>query len=304
MELEAGSLFTDDHDFRRVPTFAPKAADQALFDTPRAAGTLDPAPLAQGLRLLKHVIRKPEHSREPKSWSRAYVHDGMVFGFRDGVLGVLQAPGLAGLEATVPVADIAAVVNMVRRMDGNCTGHFVTERHSLLTDEYSWLAMQTAADAPFRETTGMAYLLQREPSDEIVVPYRALLSEIDRCMAATKGVSGGHLVRLRVKDVGTWASLILRTTDQSKRHHGFAKLKCDRRCKLSGSVVAKDIDMHVNVKLMRALVSYFGDTFETTNTILDVLPPSAVLPRPVLRMRYEIEGKRGYVVQAFPVGTP
>ena len=178
-------------DYRRVPTFVPKVADQPLFGTPKAVGVLDPLPLAQGLRMLKHVIRKPEHSREFKSWSRAYVRDGMVFGYRDGVLGVVQAPGLAGLEATVPVEDIAAVVSMVSRMDGSCTGHFITERHSILTDECSWLALQTASDAPFRETSVLAYFLRHEPSDEIVVSYDALVDEIDRCMAVQRVCPAG-----------------------------------------------------------------------------------------------------------------
>ena len=292
------------HDYRRVPTFVPNRADQPLISTPKPVRVLDPASLAQGLSLLKHVIRKPEDRNEPASWSRAYVRDGMVFGHRDGVLGVVQSASLAGLETMVHIASISAVSTMVRRMDGNTTGHFVTERHTLLTDEQSWLALETAADVPFEQPTILEYLLRRVPTDEILVPFNELLSEIDRCVAATKGEPGARLVRLRVKNVGPWARLVLRSTDQPQLHHGFAKLECYRTRKLNTAGPAKDIDMHIKVKPLRDLVSYFGNTFEISNIVLDALPALPAFPRPVLRLRYEAEGSGGCTATVFLIGTP
>jgi hypothetical protein len=63
---------------RRVPAGVPNHLTQPILSTPIPVGMLDPMPLAQGLSLLEHVVSTREGPREPGSWSRAYVRDGMV----------------------------------------------------------------------------------------------------------------------------------------------------------------------------------------------------------------------------------
>jgi hypothetical protein len=293
-------------DLRRVPTGVPSQSAQPLLGAPKPVGMFDPLPLVQGLRLLEHVASKRKHWREPGSWSRVYVRDGMVFSFRDTVLGVVQAAGLAGLEAMVHVADLAPVTAIVGRLDGSRTGLFTTEYHSLLTDEGTWVGLWTKADVPFQQSAIMNYLLHHKPSDEIVVCRSDMLPALDRLLAATKGEPGAEWVRLRVKGLGASARLVLQAADRPKRHRGFDELECRRTSKLDAGARAKIVDMQVKLEALRDLVEYFCSAFEFTNVVLDVLPPTAVFPRPVLRLRHEVE-KGGYTkgrdtIQAFLIG--
>ena len=265
---------------RRGPVGVPNPLTQPSLGRPKPVGMLDPLPLAQGLRLLEHVVSKRARPRDPGSWSRAYVRDGMVFGCRDMVLAVLQAPGLAGLEAMVHAANLGPVSAMVSRLDGSCTGHFVTEYHSLLTDERTWVGLLTKPDIPFRQPTLLEYLLHREPSDVVVVPCSCLSADLDSLLEFIKGEPGAGQVRLRVKGVGTFARLVLQVADRPNRHRGFVPLECYLR-KLAAGARATDIDMRVNIEPLRRLVGYFCATFEYANVGLDVLPPSAAFPSSV-----------------------
>ena len=290
---------------RRGPVGLPNQQTQPLLGTPKPVGMLDPLPLAQGLRLLDRVVSKRQGPRDFGSRSRVYVRDGMVFGYRDMVLGVLHAPGLAGLEAMVHAANLGSVGAMLSRLDGSRTGHFVTEFHSLLTDESTWVGLLTKPDIAFHDSDLLAYLLQREPTDTVVVPCSDLLADLDSLLEFIKGEPGAGLVRMRVKDVGIFARMALQVADRPNRHRGLVlPLKCYRECKLNPRIRAKDIDMRVNLKALLGLVDYFFKTFSIVNVVLDVLPSSAALPRPVLRLRHEVEGKGGYTIQAFLIGTP
>jgi hypothetical protein len=293
--------------YRRAPTFLPCPEVEPLSGTPKPMGVLNPVPLAEGLLLLKHVICKPGRCEDQPFWSRAYVRDGMVFGYCDGVVGVVQAAGLAGLEAMIHVADLGAVHDMVHQLNDSCTGHFVTQNHSLLTDKTIWLGLHTKPDQPFGVSDGLAHLLRCEPSDEILIPYNYFYPELERCVAATKGEPGAGLVRLQVKGMAPDARLTLRATDRPKLHRGFGELQCGRVAKLDAGWRTRVIDMHVKGKELLDLIRYFHKRFKPTNVGLEVLPSSAAFPYPVLRLREEVQGSHGqtiYTVQAFLVGTP
>jgi hypothetical protein len=149
-------------------------------------------------------------------------------------------------------------------------------------------------------------LLRREPSDSVLVAGRTLIDDLDSLVELIKGEPGGGLVRLRVKGVGTSAGLVLQAADQPNRHRGLVPLDCNRKWKPGSSVHAKDIDMRVNLKALHDLTitKYFNKTLSISNIVLDVLPSSIAFPWPVLRLRHEVEGKGGYTVRVFLIGTP
>jgi hypothetical protein len=201
-------------------------------------------------------------------------------------------------------ANLRPVSAMLRRLDGSCTGHFKTDFHSLLTDESAWVGMWTEPDIPFQESTLLAYLLRCKPSDAVVVPCRGLLTDLESLLEVVKGEPGAGQVRLRVKGVATFARMILQVADRPNRHHGLVPLECHRERKVDPGARARDIDMRVNLIALWLLIDYLNKTFPISNVALEVLPSSAVFPRPVLRLRHEVEGKGGYAIQAFLIGTP
>ena len=293
-----------DRVLRCAPITVPNQFAQPLLGMPKPVGMLDPLPLAQGLQLLEQVVSKRTGPREYGSWSRAYVRDQMVFGCRNMVLAVLHAPGLGGLEAMVHAANLHPVSEMVRRLDGSYTGNFVTENHSLVTDERNWIGLLTKPDIPFREEALMAYLLRREPSDWVLIPCSELLEDLDSLLEVVKDEPGAGQVRLRVQGVGTDARMSLQVADRPKLNRGVGKLKCTRQCKWDAGKRAADIDIRLDINAFSRLTGYFRKTFPIANFELDVLTPSTALPRPVLRLRYEIKERGGYTTQAFLIGAP
>ena len=221
LELNGGRrrlLIRGRRELLRVHAGMPNQLMQPLIGTPEPVGMLSPLPLAQGLRLVEQVVTKSQRPREPGAWSRAYIRDGIVIGRHGRVFAVLQAPGLAGLEAMVHATDLGPASTALRRLDSSRTGHFRTQNHSVLTDELTWVSLLTKPDivSSDQNSAVLRYLLQHEPSDAIVVAGSWLLQALGRLLAAGKGEDGAHLVRLRVTGADTFARLVLQIADKPK----------------------------------------------------------------------------------------
>ena len=256
---------------------------------------LDPLPLVQGLRLLGHVASKRKHWREPGSWSRVYVRDAMVFSFRDTVLGVVQAAGLAGLEAMVHVANLAPVTAIVGRLDGSLTGLSPpsTTACSRTRGPGSACGPRPISRSGSPRQSELSAAPQAERRDR--GSRSDMLPALDRLLAATKGEPGAEWVRLRVKGLGASARWSCRP--RTDRNGIAASTSLSAAARPSWTPGRAQSRRHASQnRALRDLVDYFCSTFEFTNVVLDVLPPTAVFPRPVLRLRYEVEGKGGYTV--------
>ncbi|MBP0496022.1 hypothetical protein [Roseomonas indoligenes] len=289
---------------RRVHTGVPDAFDMRKrpVGVPTPVCSLNPVPLAAGLRLLGTII-KPAAGKEPTFWGRAYVRDGMIFGSRKGVLGVVQAAGVAGLKAEVHARDLSPIGKLMNRLDPSRTGLFATDSHALITDGQTWVGLHSEEATPF-PPGALEYFLSQKPSYEVMPSCDQLLPALEGLLATVKGGLGAGWVRLRTRRVYGQIRLIVQAADQPKWHCGVYDIDCSVKSHDGTSTSATNVDVRVDLSALRNLVAYARDVLEIANIPLDVVLPVAGYPRPILRLRHVVEGQGGHVLSVFLMGIP
>jgi hypothetical protein len=192
---------------------------------PVEVGSIDPNALREGLALAALVIQAERKSDAPKTPLYAYLRDGMVLAANyNRVLAVVQAKGLAGVEAVIHAADLAPLASLMLRLSPHATRLFSISTHWLIADARTCVGLPKA-DATLSSHIHQT-LLSGEPGCRTMVLRSEFLSHLDQIAAGVKGEPGGDVIRFRLKGIGANARLILHAWDDPNAHRGVGQISC------------------------------------------------------------------------------